>query len=167
MIRRSMPGEEAAIRKVYVEAFKDDAASQKNEQEIVDQLRDDGALAISLVAVVNGTIGGHAAFSPATLNGAEGWYMVGPVGVLPECRSSVDNEGLLVLAGRNAVEFARRGAGCIAIGDLDFYGRLGFARNEGVTIAGVPDEKVLSLAFYGAKVPAGEVKIHPAYAAQA
>jgi len=162
-----MRGEEDAIRKVNIEAFRDDPASRKNEHVIVDQLREDGALSISLVAEVNGSIGGHVAFSPARIGDIEDWYLVGPVAVLPERRGSVDNEGLLVLAGRNAVEFARRGKGCIAIGDLDFYGRLGFARHEGVTLAGVPDEKVLTVAFYNAKVPAGEVTVHPAFTAEA
>lgn len=51
---------------------------------IVEALRAAKALAVSLVAELDGRVVGHIAFSPVTLSdGTPGWYGLGPVSVLP------------------------------------------------------------------------------------
>ena len=74
----------AAIRDVTEAAFRTLAISGHTEQFIIEALRTAGALTISLVATLNGTVVGHLAFSPVTMSdGTPGWYGLGPVSVLP------------------------------------------------------------------------------------
>lgn len=62
IIRPETPEDAPAIRHVNEEAF-----GQKEEAEIVDKLRGRGVLTISLVAVQDGEIVGHIAFSPVRI----------------------------------------------------------------------------------------------------
>ena len=61
---------------------------------IVEALRAAGALSVSLVAVVDGDVVGHIAFSPVTVSdGRSGWYGVGPVSVVAAAATAGDREG--------------------------------------------------------------------------
>lgn len=160
-IRPERPQDVAAIREVNVAAFLTHPFSIQTEHLIVEALRDAGALEISLVAEADGIVVGHIAFSRATIGEtSEGWYLLGPVAVLPEYQrrgigSALVEAGLAELRARGA-------AGCALVGDPAFYRRFGFEHHAGVTCRGVPDEYVLVLAFRG-DVPSGEVVHHPAF----
>ena len=65
LIRAEQAGDEPAIRRVQQAAFPTPAESQ-----LVDDLRAAGRLTISLVAIVDGEIVGHIAFSPVTIETA-------------------------------------------------------------------------------------------------
>lgn len=74
-----------AIAAVTIAAFATLEISQHTEQFIVKALRAAGALAVSLVAELDGQVIGHVAFSPVSLSdGTPDWYGLGPVSVLPE-----------------------------------------------------------------------------------
>jgi putative acetyltransferase len=55
-------------------------------------------------------------------------------------------------------------AGCVLVGDPDYYRRFGFKAVAGLTYEGVPDEYVLALPF-GATAPSGAIVYHAAFGA--
>ena len=66
-------------------AFAPMAFAAGDEQDLINALRDADALTISLVAVQDGEVVGHIAFSPAnSADGEPGWFALGPVSVAPE-----------------------------------------------------------------------------------
>ena len=84
-IRKEKPGNIQSIHEVTVAAFLEALHTDHTEQFIVKALRDSGSLSISLVAEVAGKIVGHEALSPVTISdGADGWYGLGPISVLPD-----------------------------------------------------------------------------------
>ena len=81
IIRREAPEDTDAIRQVNEQAF-----GRANEADLVDQLRSHGVLTISLVAVKDGEIVGHIAFSPVTVESGParfGAITLAPIAVLP------------------------------------------------------------------------------------
>jgi len=151
-IRTESPADYEPIRHVNVEAFSDHPYSRQTEHLIVETLREDDALEISLVAEVDGQVVGHIAFSAAHMGDTEeGWFLLGPIGVLPAFQGAGIGSAL-VEAGLE--ELRSRGAeGCVLVGDPAFYQRFGFTHPEGVTCEGVPDENVLCLALRGPFLP--------------
>jgi putative acetyltransferase len=162
IIRNETDGDVEAIGELTKAAFATLEISQHNEQFIIERLRADGALSVSLVAEVDGRVVGHVAFSPVTISdGTPGWYGLGPVSVLPERQrqgigSALIEEGLARLK-------ARGGRGCLVVGHPDYYPRFGFRRLPSLTMKGVPPEVFLGLPF-DATAPSGAVAFHPAFA---
>ena len=75
----------SAISDVTVAAFNTLEISNHTEQFIIEALRADNALTVSLVAEMDGRVIGHIAFSPVTISdGTPDWYGLGPVSVSPE-----------------------------------------------------------------------------------
>jgi putative acetyltransferase len=165
IIRPETEHDFAAIRHINIVAFADHEYSQQTEHLIVEALRAADALTLSLVAEKDGEVVGHIAFSAASIGEtSEGWYLLGPVAVLPE-RQRQGVGSALVEAGLGALR--ERGArGCALVGDPAFYRRFGFASRAGVTCEGVPDEYVLCVAFVG-DVPAGLLTYHAAFSVEA
>jgi putative acetyltransferase len=84
-IRNETPHNIDAITEVTVAAFETLEISNHTEQFVIKALRAAKALAISLVAEVDGRVIGHIAFSPVTISdGTQDWFGLGPVSVLPE-----------------------------------------------------------------------------------
>ncbi len=135
--------------------------SEQNEHRIVHALRDAGALQLSLVAVLDGAVVGHAAFSPVSLNGtASTWCGLFPLSVAPAHQrrgigSAMVRSGLRRLSDHGWT-------GCVVLGDAAYYHRFDFERHPGLGIAGVPSEHFMALAFAGA-VPTGDVRYHPGF----
>lgn len=163
LVRPETPADVAAIHALTVAAFRTAAHSAGTEQFIVDALRRAGALAVSLVAVADGTLVGHVAVSPVTLSGGEpDWYGLGPISVLPEHqRRGVGTE--LMHAALQALR-ERGAAGCLLVGDPAYYGRFGFRPATGLEYPGVPAEYFMAVSF-GAAVPQGVAAFHPAFGA--
>jgi putative acetyltransferase len=174
-IRPEVAADEAAIRRVNVEAFRDHPFSRQTEHLIVEALRAADALEVSLVAELNGEVVGHIAFSRARIGDADDardargggvaggpgdWYLLGPVAVLPEHQRH-GTGSRLVEAGIAALR-ARGAGGCLLVGDPAFYSRLGFVRASGVTWPGVPPENLLWLPLAG-PLPAGDVSFNEAF----
>ncbi|WP_228766491.1 GNAT family N-acetyltransferase [Pelagerythrobacter aerophilus] len=138
-IRPERAGDERAIHDVVHAAFDGHPHSDGSEPAIVDRLRADGDLTVSLVAENGGEIVGHVAFSPVTISdGSEDWFGLGPVAVMPERQregigAALIERGLTLLRERDA-------AGCVVLGDPAYYGRFGFAHDQALTYPGPPPE---------------------------
>ena len=159
-IRDERPGDFVAIAALTQAAFRDAEHSDGTEPAIVERLRTDGDLTLSLVAE-DGELLGHAAFSPVTVSdGSTGWYGLGPVSVSPHRQ----REGIGSALIRVGLERLRVGgaSGCVVLGDPAWYGRLGFRHNPRLAYPGPPPEYFQMLAF-GDGVPVGTVRYAPAF----
>ena len=125
VIRSETDADVSAISEVIVAAFKTLEISNHTEQFIIAELRAAKALAVSLVAELDGHLIGHIAFSPVTISdGTRNWYGLGPVSVLPEYQrqgigKALIREGLSRLKDMNA-------QGCCLVGHPDYYKKFGF-----------------------------------------
>lgn len=163
-IAQERAGDEVAIRAVTQAAFAGLPHSEQTEAAIVDALRAAGALTVSLVAVDEGKVVGHVAFSPVTIDGGDkGWFGLGPVSVTPERQrdgigSRLITEGLEMLKARGA-------RGCVVLGDPEYYQRFGFVPDAGLIYADVPPEyfQAIALDDQGA---AGKVEYHEGFNAR-
>ncbi|WP_457584334.1 GNAT family N-acetyltransferase [Ensifer canadensis] len=164
IIRRERAGDEQAIRDVTAAAFEGHPHSDQSEPFIIERLRDQGALTLSLVAEDEGHIVGHVAFSPVTLTPpVSGWFGLGPVAVSPDRQakgigSRLISEGLAMLADDSA-------SGCVVVGDPDYYQKFRFRNESSLVFPGCAPQYFMALAFSGA-VPAGTVAYHPAFGAE-
>lgn len=163
IIRNETPADADAIAEVTVAAFASLEISNHTEQHIIAALRAAGVLTISLVAVCDGRVVGHIAFSPVTISdGSRAWYGLGPVSVLPQYQrqgigTALIHEGLSRLR--------RLGAqGCCLVGHPDYYKRFGFRNVPGLIHEGVPPEVFFALPL-GEHVPRGTVHFHKAFQA--
>jgi putative acetyltransferase len=152
-----------AIRSLTTAAFLNAPHSDGTEAAIVDALRDAGALAVSLVAVEEGAVVGHVAFSAVTIDGrSQGWFGLGPVSVEPSRQrsgvgSTLVREGLGRLRAMGA-------GGCVVLGDPAYYARFGFVSVPALTYPGVPPEYFQRLVLSG-ESPAGVVSYHAGFGA--
>jgi len=160
-IRPERAGDEDAIRSVTEEAFAGRPHSDGSEPAIIDRLRADGDLALSLVAEEDGRIIGHIAFSRVTISdGAGEWYGLGPVSVLPEKQGR--QVGAQVIQ-HGLRELASRGARCVVLlGDPAYYRRFGFEHDAALTYPGPPPEYFQRLVLAG-EPPAGVVRYAKAF----
>ena len=161
LVRPERPEDVEAIRDVNRAAFLDHPFSRQTEHLIVDALRCAGALRLSLVAVSDGRVVGHVAFSPARVgDSAEGWVLLGPIAVLPQLQRRGIGSAL-VTAGLKRLREAGS-SGCVLVGDARFYSRFGFQPLPGLAYEGVAAEHVLGLAFGDAE-PTGRIVAHEAF----
>lgn len=163
VIRDEVDADMAVIAKVTVMAFKTLAISNHTEQFIIEALRTAKALAVSLVAELDGRVVGHIAFSPVTISdGTPNWYGLGPVSVLPEYQrqgvgTGLIHEGLSRLKKLNA-------SGCCLVGHPEYYQRFGFKNIAGLILEGVPPEVFFAVPFI-TPTPQGIVHFHQAFMA--
>jgi putative acetyltransferase len=117
-IREEHPADIPASRDVNDRAF-----GQQQEGRIVDALRSNGAVLLSLVATLNGSVVGHILYSPAWIGDVHG-AALGPMAVLPNLqRQGIGSK--LVDAGMWQIH----DMGCpfiIVLGHPHFYTRFGF-----------------------------------------
>ena len=160
-IRRESAADVAAIEAVTAAAFLHAPHTSHTEHRIVAGLRAAGQLAMSLVADLDGAVIGHVAVSPVSISdGTVGWYGLGPISVAPQYQrqgvgSQLMREGLRILRERGA-------AGCVVLGEPQYYGRFGFRVDPDLTLPGVPPEYFQAIAF-GASRPRGVVSYHSAF----
>ncbi|MCE5192013.1 MAG: N-acetyltransferase [Actinomycetia bacterium] len=164
-IRPETVSEIGDIRKINVEAFRDHPISRQTEHLIVDALRETGALEVSLVAFSEGRPVGHIAFSRAAVGDSKsGWFLLGPVAVLPGLQgqgigSALVESGLAELRTRHA-------SGCVLVGDPGYYSRFGFSAFPDLSYEGVPHEYVLGLPFAD-DAPCGTILANKAFEIEA
>ena len=77
-VREERSDDRTGVRDVNNRAF-----GQEQEANIVDALRANGAVLLSLVATMNDRVVGHVMFSPITVGDVTG-AALGPMAVLPE-----------------------------------------------------------------------------------
>jgi putative acetyltransferase len=118
-IRPERSADTAAITAVHTASF-----PTAYEARLVEALRANGRLSVSLVAVDGQTIVGHVAFSPVTLSDVEGGFGLAPVAVLPQSR----RQGIAAaLIRQGLIDIARAGARfAVVLGSPAYYGRFGF-----------------------------------------
>lgn len=152
-----------AITGVTIAAFKTLSVSNQTEQFIINALRAAHALAISLVAELDGKVVGHIAASRVTISdGSRNWYGLGPLSVLPEFQrqgigSALMREVLSLLKARGA-------EGCVLVGDPDYYIKFGFNSLPELTHEGIPQKFVLALRL-NENTAHGAVLFHKAFTA--
>ncbi|KVM04931.1 GCN5 family acetyltransferase [Burkholderia ubonensis] len=166
-LRDERASDVAAVARVIAAAFA--AAPQQGhfEQRIVDALRADGWLSVSLVAERDERVIGHVAFSPVTIGtvgdgGESGWYGLAPLAVLPDCQRQSVGAGLV----RTGLDALRRlGArGCVVLGEPAYYARFGFGPAGDIVFPQAPREYLMVLPFdAAAPSPAGEVRYHASF----
>jgi putative acetyltransferase len=134
-IRKERPADIPAIRGVNRAAFQQD-----QEGNLIDALRANGAVLLSLVATVHERVVGHILYSPASLGTVTG-AALGPMAVLPDHqRHGIGSR--LVEAGNEML----KDSGCpfiIVVGHADYYPRFGFtpASSRGIRCEwDVPDD---------------------------
>lgn len=163
IIRNEIDADVDAITEVTVAVFKTLEISNHTEQFIIEALRADNALTVSLIAEADGHVVGHVAFSPVTISdGTQNWYGLGPVSVLPEHQrkgigKSLILEGISRLKGLNA-------KGCCLVGHPNYYRKIGFKNVSGLVHEGVPQEVFLAMSFDG-QIPQGTVNFHDGFKA--
>ena len=163
-IRKEKPGNIQSIHEVTVAAFLEAPHTDHTEQFIVEALRDSGSLSISLVAEDAGKIVGHVALSPVTISdGADGWYGLGPISVLPDEQGKGVGSELMIAALRELKNF--KANGCVLLGDPNYYHRFGFKPVDGLVLPDAPPEYFQALMFQGA-YPQGTVAYHESFSAQ-
>jgi len=125
VITQEGPADYAEIYRVTKLAFTGRPYAGGDEQDLINRLRDVGALTLSLAAFTNNELVGQATFSPASQSdGSAPWYALGPISVHSDHQSqgiggALIKEGLDWLIERGAL-------GCILTGDPKYYGRFGF-----------------------------------------
>lgn len=112
-------GDRDAVRAVHLASF-----PGSNEADLVDALRSNGRLSLSVVAIVDDEVVGHVAFSRVTVEGTGGGVGLAPVAVPPAYRrrgvaAHLIREGLAAVARAGA-------AFVVVLGDPAYYGRFGF-----------------------------------------
>ena len=127
LVRPERPADEAAVRAVNVAAF-GRPGTETDEADLVDAIRRNGNVIVSLVAEREGEVVGHALFSPLTITAEDGstWThpALGPLAVLPEHQRRGVGSALM----RAGIEACRdRGYGAVfLLGHVSYYPRFGF-----------------------------------------
>lgn len=160
IIRSEQGGDEQAIYDVTQAAFAPMFFSDGTEGQMINDLRRDGDLVISLVAVDDSGIVGHVALSPATIDGEhDGWFGLGPLSVSP--RRQLSGIGGKLIAESMRLLKLKGATGCVLTGDPDYYARFGFRNDGALTYRDENPRNVLWLSFKG-DVAKGCLKFSPA-----
>ena len=133
VIRKERPGDELVIRQVLLSAFR-----SEQEAKLVDRLRQNGRLSISLVAESSGMIIGQIAFSPVTLISrleSKSGLGLAPLAVVPQWqRHGAGAESMQ--AGLAACAQAG-GKFVVVLGEPNYYRRFGFQK---ASLLGIENE---------------------------
>ena len=142
-----------AIRDVTEQAFRGKPYAGEDEHILIDKMREEGVLALSLVAVdTREQVVGQVSFSLARLGdgGSGPWYALGPVAVVPTRQgegigSQLIDVGLSSLCESGAL-------GCILVGDPNYYERFGFQLYPEACPEAEPPEYFMLKFLLGAEV---------------
>lgn len=154
IIRPETTADHQAIYDLTRDAFAPMSFSDGSEPGIINQMRADGDLTLSLVADA-GDIIGHVAFSPASIAVAEGdWYGLGPIAV----RADYQRQGIGTKLAHAGFDHLRKlgAAGCVLTGNPAVYTPMGFSNDHALTYSGLNPKYILYRAWGGA-VPEGEI----------
>lgn len=154
IIRLETAADHQAIYDLTQDAFAPMGFSDGSEPDIINQLRKDGDLTLSLVAEQDDIIG-HVAFSLAKISKAQGvWYGLGPISV----RADKQKQGLGTKLARTGLDMLRKmgAAGCVLTGNPDVYGPMGFTNDHALTYSGL-NPKYISFIILNGTTPKGEI----------
>lgn len=144
LVRLETPADQAAIRAVHELAF-----GQGAEAALVDALRENAKLVLSIVAVLGGDVVGHILFTDL-LGGSQRLVGLAPMAVLP----GHQREGVGGALVREAFGYLREQGygGVVVLGHPESYPRFGFrpAAEFGIkTQFEAPDEYLFALDLKG------------------
>ncbi len=153
-IRPERPGDAVPIAALTAAAFAGAEHSDGSEPAIIERLRTDGDLTLSLVAVLDAAEGaddaiiGHIALSPVTISdGTSGWYGLGPISAAPAHQGHGIGGALIEYA---LAQLRAYGAGgVVLLGDPAYYHRFGFAHDPALSYPGPPPEYFQRLILSG------------------
>jgi len=157
-IRDETPADIDAIFDLTEAAFANMPFSDGSEPHIINRIRADGDLTLSLMAEIDGKIVGQITFSPVAMVGVTDWCGLGPVSVAPHWqkgKKGVSIGSALIEAGLSRLK-EMNANGCVLVGNPDYYSRFGF-RSGGITYGEVPSAYVQWLSIDG-DTPKGEVR---------
>jgi putative acetyltransferase len=166
VIRDEAPADVASIHALNEAVFETDS-----EARLVDALRADGRLSLSLIALEGAVAVGHVAFSPLTITRADGGIVegigLGPMAVI-RARQGSGIGTRLVATGLGRLR-ATGHPFCIVLGHPAYYPRFGFERASRFGIRwerDAPDDAffVLELAPGGLLGVSGVVRYAPEFA---
>lgn len=146
-IREEVPGDIIAIRDLNKRAF-----GQDQESNIIDALRSNRAVLLSLVATLNRHVVGHIMYSPASIGELAG-VALGPMAVLPEHQRQGIGTRLVEEGNRRLKELGY--PFIVVVGHADYYPRFGFrsARAYGIKCEWeLPDEVFMLLVLDDSKM---------------
>ena len=142
-------------------AFLNEQHSSHTEQFIVNQLRKDGQLTISLVALEQEAVVGHVAVSPVRISSGEtDWYGLGPISVWPEQQGQGIGSQLMNAALEQLKQLGAKG--CVLLGDPEYYYRFGFKSYPDLILPDVPPKYFQAISFVN-NIPKGTVSYHEAF----
>lgn len=162
LIRPERTEDHPVIYDITKRAFAPMPYADGDEQDLINKLREAGALALSLVAEKDGVVVGQVTFSSAfAADGSSGWYALGPVSVEPELKhqgigSQLIRAGIAWLQEQDA-------AGCVLVGNPAYYGRFGFRLFPELAPQGQPAQYFQILPLRAAE-PGTVVGFHPVFA---
>lgn len=160
-IRKETERDISAIHTLLDGAFATAPHSQQTEHLIVDALRENGQLSLSMIAEQDDEIVGCVAFSPVKINGKScGWFGLGPVAVTPD-RQGMGIGSELIQSGIRHLR-TEHAHGCVVLGEPDYYSRFGFAPLPDLKLEGVPEEYFMARPLAD-EIPAGIVEYDPAF----
>ncbi len=164
VIRKETQADIAGIDAVTIDAFQNAPHTSHTEQYIVGALRKAGKLTLSLVAETGGKLIGHVAVSPVFISdGSANWFGLGPISVAPDHQRRGVGSGLM----REALRILRAqgAAGCVLLGEPEYYSRFGFQVDPDLVLADVPPGYFQAISF-GSSRPRGSVMYHEAFNAR-
>lgn len=161
ILRPEKPGDITAIQAVIESAFREHPHSRQTEARVVERLRGEGGMSLSLVAQQPGGVVGHLACSPVSVSGgAPGWHSIGPLAVSPGFQGAGVGTALVWHALRTLRHLGA--AGCVALGEPAYFGRFGFRSTPAMRLPGAPHGCFLVRPFERL-IPLGVVSLHPAF----
>jgi putative acetyltransferase len=139
--------EEAARDRAQIRAVNESAFKRPDEADLVDRLRAEGVVLVSLVAEVDGEIAGHILFTRMTIEAKSGSVeavALAPMAVLPRNqRQGIGSE--LVRQGLGRLR-AMEERIVIVVGHPDYYPRFGFSCDKASSLASpFPREVLMAL----------------------
>lgn len=160
-IRHEQQQDIQTIEALTQAAFLNEQHSSHTEQFIVNQLRKDGQLTISLVALEQGAVVGHVAVSPVRISSGEtDWYGLGPISVWPEQQGQGIGSQLMNAALEQLKQLGAKG--CVLLGDPEYYHRFGFKTYPELILPDVPPMYFQAISFVN-DIPKGSVSYHEAF----
>ena len=160
-IRKEIEADHDSIRSLTEAAFEGRPYAGGDEQDVIDRLRRNNTLTLSLVATQEQVVIGQITLSPALVgDGSSPWFALGPVSVLP----SRQGEGIgSALIEASLASITNMGAlGCILTGDPNYYRRFGFRLSPENSPENEPEE-YFQLKLLGDQRPIGKFVFDKAF----